>query len=227
MPLLQHILIPLIVQTACISTLKKIRGVFLQLRSRQSLSGENDQDEFHELAFDIKRALFTFENTSNHAVMRVRWFWLHQLVTCSFWFVSYIAVVLPATQLVMLVTRMEKLCSWSICGYHQGTVGCHNLTSASFIFTLQEFAQELMLLVDIMGQLHDAEQEAQRYRGPWGWLQKTVSRVAQTIRPIFLRGKREPMRGPSFGTKQGVRKTLRRKFCESRHLGLDQSSIFF
>ena len=227
MPMLHHILIPLIVQTACISTLKKMRGVFLQLRSRQSLSGENDQDDFHELAFDIKRALFTFENTSNHAVMRVRLFRMHHLVTCSFWFVSHIAVVLSATQLVTWATRMEKLCSWSICGYRWGTIRCHNLTSASFIFTLQEFAQELMLLVDIMGQLHDAEQEAQRYRGPWGWLQKTVNRVAHTIRPIFLRGKRESVRGPSFGTKQGMRKTLRRKFCESRHLGLDQPLILF
>src|SRR5258706_15610411 len=222
MPLLQHILTPLIVQTTCISTLKKMRGVFLQLRSRQSLSGDNDQDDFHELAFDIKRALFTFEHTSNRAVMRVCWFRLHQLVMCSFWFVSYIAGVQSATQPVTWVTRMAKLCSWFICGYYRGTIRCHNLTSASFIFTLQEFAQELILLVDIMGQLHDAEQEAQRYRGPWGWLQKTVNRVAQTIRPIFLIGKRESMRGPTFGTKQGVRKTLRRKFCESRHLGLDQ-----
>ena len=103
-----------------------------------------------------------------------------------------------------------------------GTIGARsgviNLTSASFIFTLQEFSQELILLVDIMSQLHDAEQEARRYRGPWGWLQKTTDRVVGTIRTILPLGKRESIRGPSFGTKQGVRKTLRRKFCKSRHL---------
>ena len=98
--------------------------------------------------------------------------------------------------------------------------GCYNLTSTSFIFTLQEFAQELILLVDIMSQLYDAEQEAQRYRGPWGWLQKTVNRVGRTIRTIFPLRKRESMRRASSGTKQGVRKTLRRKFCESHHLVL-------
>ena len=99
------------------------------------------------------------------------------------------------------------------------TIKCHNLTSISFIFTLQEFAQELILLVDIMGQLYDAEQEAQRYRGPWGWLQKTVNRVVRTVRPIFVLRKGKPMRRP--GAKQGVRKTLRRKFCELHRLGLD------
>ena len=198
-----------------------MRGVFLQLRSRQPLTGENDQDDFHELAFEIKRALFTFEHTSNHAVMRVRWFWLHQLVICSFWLLSYIAVALSVTQpasLATWVTRIAKLYSWSICGYHWGTIRCHNLTSASFIFTLQEFAQELILLVDVMSQLYDAEQEARRYRGPWGWLQKTVDRLVGTIRTILLLGKRESVRGPSFGTKQGVRKTLRRKFCKSCHI---------
>lgn len=108
---------------------------------------------------------------------------------------------------------MATLYSWSICASNRGTIRCHNLTSLSFIFTLQEFAQELILLVDIMGQLYDAEQEAQRYRGPWGWVQKTVNRVVRTVRPIFVLRKRESMRRP--GTKQGMRKTLRRRFCES------------
>jgi hypothetical protein len=141
--------------------------------------------------------------------------------------VSYIVVVLSATQpasVATWVTRMAKPYSWSICGYHRAMIGCQNLTSASFIFTLQEFAQELILLVDIMSQLYDAEQEAQLYRGPWGWLQKTVNRIVRTIRGVFLLGKRESMRTASSGTKQGVRKTLRRKFCESHHLCLD---IFF
>jgi len=201
-----------------------MRGVFVQLRNSQSLTRENDQHDFNELAFDIKRALFTFEHTSNHAVMRVCWLWLHQLIKCSFLFVSYIAVVLSATQpasLATRVTKMAKPCSWSICGYHRDTIRCHNLTPASFIFTLQEFAQELILLVDIMSQLYDAEQEAQHYRGPWGWLQKTVNRIVRTIRATFLLRKPESTRSASGGTKQGVRKTLRRRFCESHHLGLD------
>lgn len=89
------------------------------------------------------------------------------------------------------------------------------------MFTLQEFAQELILLVDIMGQLYDAEQEAQRYRGPWGWLRKTVNRAIQTVRTSFVLRKHDMTRRPGFGTKQGVRKTLRRKFCESCRLCLD------
>jgi hypothetical protein len=108
--------------------------------------------------------------------------------------------------------------SWSICVYHWGTSRRHNLTPHSFIFTLQEFAQEVILLVDIMGQLYDAEQEAQRYRGPWGWLQKTANRVVRTIQTIFALRKRESVRGPG---KQGLRRSLRRKFCELRRLGLD------
>jgi hypothetical protein len=161
--------------------------------------------------------------------MRVCWLRLHQPVKCSFRFVSYIAVVLSAIQpasLATWVTRMAKPYSWSICGYHPGIIRCHNLTSVSFIFTLQEFAQELILLVDIMSQIYDAEQEAQRYRGPWGWLQKTVNRTVQTIRTVFVLGKRESMRRASFGPKQGVRKTLRRKFCESHHLCLDHFLMF-
>ena len=77
-----------------------------------------------------------------------------------------------------------------------------------------------------MGQLYEAEQEAQRYRGPWGWLWKTVNRVVRTIRAIFGLGTRGSMRKPGSGAtsnsrpKQGVRGTLRRTFCESRHLGL-------
>ena len=194
----------------------------MQSRNGQFLTSESDEQDFHELAFDIKRALFTFEHTSNHAVMRVCRLQLHQLVKCSFHFISYIVVVLSAKQVVLLATlatRMATLYSWSICAYNLGIIRRHNLTSVSFIFTLQEFAQELILLVDIMGQLYDAEQEAQRYRGPWGWLQKTMSRVVRTVRPIFILRKRESMRRP--GTKHGVRKTLRRRFCELHHLGLD------
>jgi hypothetical protein len=143
-------------------------------------------------------------------------------------FVSYIAVVMSARQLVSSATwaaRMAKPFSWSICAYH-GTIRCHNLTSHSFISTLQEFAQELILLVDIMSQLHDAEQEARRYRGPWGWLRKTVNRAVRTVRTVFILRKGGSVRRPGSGStsnprpKQGVRKTLRRKFCESCRLDL-------
>lgn len=78
--LFQFLLISPVVQSACISTLKRIRGVFLQSRNRQFLTSESDEQDIHDLAFDIKRALFTFEHTSNHAVMRVCRLRLHQLV---------------------------------------------------------------------------------------------------------------------------------------------------
>lgn len=56
-------------QTTCTSTIKRLRKVFTDT------GGQNDKDlepdEFHELVDVLERALFTFESTSNHAVVRL------------------------------------------------------------------------------------------------------------------------------------------------------------
>jgi hypothetical protein len=54
--------IPLIVQTACISTLKRMRGVFLHLRNRQSSTRENDLHDFMNWHL-ISRGLSSRSNT--------------------------------------------------------------------------------------------------------------------------------------------------------------------
>ncbi|KAG8818779.1 hypothetical protein FRC17_010709 [Serendipita sp. 399] len=41
-----------------------------------------------------------------------------------------------------------------------------------FIFTLQEFARELVSLVDTMGRLHEAQEHSLEYRGFVGWLRR-------------------------------------------------------
>lgn len=59
-------------QKTCTNTLKRIRDGFVRLRrSDSSKEPRMTPDEFQQLAEDIERALYTFESTSNQAVMRV------------------------------------------------------------------------------------------------------------------------------------------------------------
>lgn len=104
----------------------------------------------------------------------------------------------------------------------------HVSTSSSFLFTLQEFARELVLLVDVMGQIHDAEREARKYSGAFGWVRKVSVIVSAWTRGMFSKNrKKTPSNSNGRGrygalgqgrpqkSKQGIRPVLRKKFCES------------
>jgi hypothetical protein len=58
-------------QTACTSSLTRLREAFEQSQSQKRKKGMFDPAEFIELVDRIERALVRFESTSNHAVMRL------------------------------------------------------------------------------------------------------------------------------------------------------------
>ncbi|KAL4253307.1 Intracellular Vesicle Transport-Associated [Abortiporus biennis] len=129
--------------TTCSTTLKRLRESF-QCLSSPTPSFPLDAGEFRDLADTVERALFTFESTSNHAILR-----LYRSRT----------------------------------GDGLGEEGDNQMVIADgsgetvflvyfFIFTLQEFAKELVSLVDAMGRIcsiQRAEVEYSRSRKWWRW----------------------------------------------------------
>ena len=81
---------------------------------------------------------------------------------------------------------------------------CHSsfvITLYSFIFTLQEFARELVSLVDAMERIYTFEQARLVQRSFW-W--KTFVRIGQTLHGIRRWGKS----GKSSQGRSGLRRTL-------------------
>ncbi|TDL21690.1 hypothetical protein BD410DRAFT_789429 [Rickenella mellea] len=116
--------------TTCTSTLKRLREAFA-IRYSTSPKTQIEPEEFVQLSEDIERALFTFESTSNHAVMRI-----YRRSSFS-------------------SARNSQL---SLVSLDEG--GGNNETVFLvyfFIFTLQEFAKELTSLVDAMGRIYSIE----------------------------------------------------------------------
>lgn len=52
-------------------TLRRLREAFNQPRAQKKDVQELKPEEFHDLAEALERALYTFESTSNHAVLRL------------------------------------------------------------------------------------------------------------------------------------------------------------
>ncbi|KAF8507480.1 Fusaric acid resistance protein-like-domain-containing protein [Hysterangium stoloniferum] len=116
---------------ACTATLSRMQDAFR--RQHISASSRIDTDEFYHLAEDIERALFVFDSTSNHAVMR--------LYRRS-----------DAADQVSLEDQDGK--SHVLAGGDNETV----FLVYFFIFTIQEFARELVLLSAAMGRIYALEQ---------------------------------------------------------------------
>jgi hypothetical protein len=57
----------LFVQNTCTTTLKRMQGAFERHRKGDLM----DLHDFFQLSEDIERALYAFDRTSNHAVMRL------------------------------------------------------------------------------------------------------------------------------------------------------------
>ncbi|KDQ55716.1 hypothetical protein JAAARDRAFT_327588 [Jaapia argillacea MUCL 33604] len=127
----------------CTSSLKRLRETFI-LRRLEGRKGMLQSHEFRSLADGIDRALFTFESTSNHAVLRL-----------------YRKSDVSITQShISLGSYMED--NSMLSGSDNESV----FLVYFFIFTLQEFARELLSLVDAMSRIYTSEREILD-RGSW------------------------------------------------------------
>ncbi|KAF7315965.1 ArAE-2 domain-containing protein [Mycena indigotica] len=129
--------------TTCTSTLKRMRESFV-LSQRPSRRKILHQNEFLELVDGIERALAQFETTSNHAVLR-----LYRRSAAS---------DLPPDLRESVYSEDTQVLS--------GSENEHVFLVYFFIFTLQEFAGELVSLVDAMKRIYSLEQ-AQVNRAKW------------------------------------------------------------
>ncbi|KAJ7590150.1 Fusaric acid resistance protein-like-domain-containing protein [Mycena floridula] len=139
---------------ACTGSLKRLREAFVlaqvQKRHKKDLIQPH---EFLELVDGIERALVRFESTSNHAVLRL-----------------YRRSNIPSFTSDATPGGTDY--------FNLGSMGDNLITAAEnehvflvyfFIFTLQEFARELVSLIDAMERIYTIEQE----RLSWlGWLQQ-------------------------------------------------------
>ncbi|KAF8586723.1 hypothetical protein K439DRAFT_1340213 [Ramaria rubella] len=135
----------------CITTLKRMQNAFERHRS-----GDPDPYELFQLAEDVERALFVFDSTSNHAVMR-----LYRRSDMSD------SISLPSEGVPPVLANGENETVFLV---------------YFFIFTIQEFARELTLLVDAVGRIYALERQAAE-RSIWRWLKdKCICLRAQTRR---------------------------------------------
>ncbi|KAG8758649.1 hypothetical protein FRC14_007704 [Serendipita sp. 396] len=139
---------------ACTETLKSMRSALIQdrQRSRHTLSWfgrarSQDRHDFSLLSAGIEKALFLFDSTSNQALMR----------------------------LYRRSANTKETDSLSSTTDHLHDENETMFLVYFFIFTLQEFARELVSLVDVMGRLHEAQENALDYRGFIGWLRRLLN----------------------------------------------------
>ncbi|KAJ8586641.1 hypothetical protein M405DRAFT_743289 [Rhizopogon salebrosus TDB-379] len=118
----------------CTTSLKRLREAFAQSRRVQRETPFHPHD-FHVLIDEIERALFAFESTSNHAVMR-----LYRRSTFS---AQSAGGSFVSSGENTILTNSE----------HE-----HIFLLYFFIFTLQEFSGELMSLTDAMRRIYAVEQ---------------------------------------------------------------------
>nr|GAT47657.1 predicted protein [Mycena chlorophos] len=129
--------------TTCTSTLKRMRQSFIL--SQQRTGRVFHQQEFLELVDGIERALVQFETTSNHAVLR-----LYRRSVIS---------ELPSDLRESAYSEDTQVLS--------GSENEHVFLVYFFIFTLQEFATELVSLVDAMKRIYSIEQAAANRTSWW------------------------------------------------------------
>ncbi|KZT29097.1 hypothetical protein NEOLEDRAFT_1154149 [Neolentinus lepideus HHB14362 ss-1] len=137
----------------CATSLRRLKEAFVQ-RRRLSHKEPIRPTEFTELTEELERALFTFESTSNHAVIR-----LYRRNESAFRHSHSSTNLLLDENTVLTGTEHENV-----------------FLVYFFIFTLQEFARELVSLVDAMSRIYSID-KAKSARGRW----KTLSGVASIV----------------------------------------------
>ncbi|KAI0765646.1 Fusaric acid resistance protein-like-domain-containing protein [Trametes elegans] len=148
--------------TTCTTTLKRLREAFVHPRDNTDRT-TMDPADFHELSENVDRALFTFESTSNHAVLR-----LYRSGNLSGLDSRASIASLNSENAVLAGDDSENV-----------------FLVYFYIFTLQEFSKELISLIDAMGRVCSIERAHAARSGLWDQLQGAVrftSRVRSTLR---------------------------------------------
>lgn len=147
--------------TTCTSCLKRLREAFVHC---QVIQGERmHPQDFHTIIDGIERALYTFESTSNHAFLR--------LYKQSNW-------ASPSRR-----STNSTIDDSQALGDNE-----HIFIVYFFIFTLQEFAGELMCLTDAMRRIYAVE--SSRF-SKQSWWQKCVVNGPKSIL-LYLLSFRRP-----------------------------------
>lgn len=119
----------------CTASFKRLREAFAQSKHVQREAPLQPHD-FHLLIDEIDRALFTFESTSNHAVMRL-----------------YKRSNFAAASMGISFDSSAPLDNVLMNSEHE-----HIFLLYFFIFTLQEFSRELISLTDAMSRIYAVKQ---------------------------------------------------------------------
>ncbi|KAI0319004.1 Fusaric acid resistance protein-like-domain-containing protein [Amylostereum chailletii] len=138
--------------TTCTHAIKRLRHTFVH--RNHTTDTEVTSTEFLELVDGVERALFVFDSTSNQAIMR-----LYRRSSPSG----------HATHNTSLATSRASIASLVDDSVNPFTVGTDNenvFLVYFFIFTLQEFASELVSLIDAMSRIYAAERRRAK-EGPW------------------------------------------------------------
>ncbi|KAI0676139.1 Fusaric acid resistance protein-like-domain-containing protein [Trametes maxima] len=178
--------------TTCSSTLKSLREAFVHPRDNTDKTTMQTA-QFHELSEGVERALFTFESTSNHAVLR-----LYRSGNISGLDSRASIASLGSENQILAGDESENI-----------------FLIYFYIFTLQEFARELISLVDAMSRLCSIERANAAHGGLWGRvkgallfnsrIRNTLGRGAREKRPRSMRKRfsaffvpQQPHRAVSF-----------------------------
>ncbi|KAI9447166.1 Fusaric acid resistance protein-like-domain-containing protein [Russula earlei] len=151
--------------STCTKALCRLRGAFSD-RESTSADTESVLDEFMELANGIQRALFEFDSTSNHAVLR-----LYRRIDAS----GSTLLASPAS------TSAEE----NIGPFISGSDNEHVLLVYFFIFAMQEFARELISLTVAMSRIYAAERPTTSRR----WFPRITTALSIVFRCVRSRVK--------------------------------------
>ncbi|KAI0076130.1 hypothetical protein K474DRAFT_1663382 [Panus rudis PR-1116 ss-1] len=143
--------------STCTSTLKKLKEAFAQPQ-RGVGTVSIDPEAFGDLADSLERALFQFESTSNHAILR--------LYTKGAGSSRVSTVSVPSDDNPVTT----------------GDDSENIFLVYFFIFTLQEFAKELASLVDAMGRICSIQRAQSEGRSWWQTFLLPFSYMATRVR---------------------------------------------
>ncbi|KAJ7049969.1 Fusaric acid resistance protein-like-domain-containing protein [Mycena amicta] len=189
--------------TTCTSTLRRMRQSFV-LSQRRSRRNVLHQHEFLELVDGIERALSQFEVTSNHAVLRL--------------YRRSAVAEMPSDLRESIYSEDTQVLS--------GSENEHVFLVYFFIFTLQEFAGELVSLVDAMRRIYTLEQAQANRAGRWKKLLCCVNQWASRKPPHKRNGNgasrsgtntpRTPGNRPKTPEEQGLRRRFSQYIAPAR-----------
>ncbi|RXW25613.1 hypothetical protein EST38_g244 [Candolleomyces aberdarensis] len=145
---------------ACSRTFKKLKVAFLKAKSRNLRARDILQpQDFIEMAEGIEAALIRFESTSNHALLRI---YRKGASSSQSW---------KGDDDNSLLTDESE----------------HVFLVYFFIFTLQEFAEELISLVDAMERIYAYERRRMLQRSFWSRVSSSVARRIALVRLWFFK----------------------------------------